>query len=92
MGSNIPKARAILENALATAVFKQSFQKAIREALALMKREQPAFKAPPRYPKLTDAQAVEALRLRASGWGVNDIARELDTNSGRVSEVINPKD
>jgi len=85
--SNIPEARRILIEALED----ETPHEHIREALKLLDRKQPAFRAARSIKALTDAQKAEARRLRADGMPVNSIARKLGTNHGRVSEDCAPE-
>jgi hypothetical protein len=86
--SNIPKARECLVFAI------QELDPAmknfwIRRALALMSRERPKFKCPATVPPLTEHQKHIARLLRDRHMPLNDIAQQLQTNIGRVSEAIN---
>lgn len=87
--SDIPEARRILEEALKGT--NPQWRVAVKKALMLMTRESADFRVPPGYPKLTPKEAVKARRMRSEGMGVNNIAAQLGTNVGRVSEAIHHK-
>jgi DNA-binding NarL/FixJ family response regulator len=91
--SDIPTARKILEAALFAepAMTEDGLRRAIRKALGLMWRRSPEFRAEKHYPPLSRRERSICRRLRASGVGINQIAHQLGTNVGRVSEVVNPK-
>lgn len=60
------------------------------EALTLLDREKPKFRAAKKYPRLTEPQKREARFLREDyGLSLNEIAQKLNTNIGRVSEAVN---
>jgi hypothetical protein len=86
--SNIPLARNILKDTLAWSL-PVPVRDNLTEALALMTRKSPEFVARRTIPPLTEPQKAQAILLRKGGMGVNDIARRLGTNIGRVSEAIN---
>lgn len=88
--SNIPRARTILENARKSDDLK-FIKLCIKYALNEMSREAPDFVAPKKYPRLTPAQEEQARALRAGGMPINEIARKIGTNIGRVSEAIHRK-
>lgn len=83
--SNIPEARRLLREALDC----DTPHEHIREALALLDRKKPAFKARAKVEPLSETKRIEARRMREGGMALNDIARRLNTNIGRVSEAIN---
>lgn len=89
--SNIPEARRILtqlrEHELECGPYH--IAKVLHEVLKLLDRKKPAFRARSSVPALTDDQRTEARRLRSLRKPVNEIARILGTNQGRVSEAIN---
>jgi hypothetical protein len=86
--SNIPLARRILNHAV-----DNHFNDAgklcsyIEDALDLMTRRSPKFVSPRRIRPLSETQKQKARDMRASGTPMNDIARALGTNLGRVSEA-----
>lgn len=84
MSSNIPHARALLRTA--TLQIAEA-QRIIDEALALMDRRKPDFRAKRQQPSLTEAQKARARRLRKQGMSILDIAHKLNANHGRVSEA-----
>lgn len=84
--SNIPEARRILEEALDGNLDPY---KAIQEALFLMTRKSPQFVSKRKIRPLTEEQKETARRMRDKGTPMNDIARLLNTNLGRISEAIN---
>jgi len=77
--SDIPKARQLIRDA----------HRLIATALKLLDREKPEFVAPAKLRKLTPEERERCRQLRQRGMAVNDIARMLGTNHGRVSEAIN---
>jgi len=88
--SDIPFARACLQKALKSD--ELAFVHAsIKIALRRLDREQPEFKAPRKLPPLTGQQVDFCRLLRGHGLPLNEIARKLGTNIGRVSEAINGK-
>ncbi len=87
--SDIPKARKIIEELLATSGLKRIVYDQLNVAYKLLSREPPKFRADPEYKPPTKAQAVEIKKLRARGWSVNKIADYTGTTIGRVSEIIN---
>lgn len=90
--SHIPRARAILQKTLDSDPGNERLLRyCIRQALALLDRERPEFKAPRKLPTLTTEHVDLCRKLHAEGKPVNDIARKLGTNIGRVSEAINGK-
>lgn len=88
--SDIPRARRILTTALDLDDLAD-VRKYIRRALALMVRTQPEFRCAPSVPALTREQRAQARQMRRHGMPVNEIARKLGTNHGRISEAINRK-
>jgi hypothetical protein len=90
--SDIPRAREILQKALDSDHGNEKLLRyCIREALRLLDREKPEFKAPRKLPTLTHDQVEFCRELRSDGLPLNEIARKLGTNIGRVSEAINGK-
>jgi hypothetical protein len=90
--SDIPRARAILQKALDSDHGNERMLRyCIREALNYLNREKPEFKAPRKLPSLTYDQIEFCRELRSTGLPLNEIARKLGTNIGRVSEAINGK-
>jgi hypothetical protein len=90
--SDIPRARAILQKALDSDHGNEKLLRyCIRQALALLDRERPEFTAPRKLPTLTRDHVELCRKLRAEGRPLNEIARKLGTNIGRVSEAINGK-
>lgn len=86
--SDIARAREILRKGLDGD--ERFLRYAVRHALALMTRESPEFIADDKLPPLTREQVKEAIRLRQEERrSINDIARKLKTNIGRVSEAVN---
>ena len=88
--SDIPRARAMLQKALDSEDIKFVHQ-AIKRALGLLTREQPEFRTRRKLPPLTREHVQLCRRLRHQGLPLNEIARKLGTNIGRVSEAINGK-
>lgn len=88
--SDIPFARVILRKALASDDIKFVHQ-AIKRALGMMGREQPEFMTRAKLPPLTREQVKAIRQMRAQEMPMNEIARKLGTNIGRVSEAINGK-
>jgi DNA invertase Pin-like site-specific DNA recombinase len=90
--SDIPRARAILQKALdCDPGNERMLRYCIRQALTLLDRERPEFTAPRKLPTLTHDQVEFIRELRSDGLPLNEIARKLGTNIGRVSEAINGK-
>lgn len=88
--SNIPRARAILEEAEASDWGNEKFLRyCIHEARKFLDREKPEFRVARHVPTMTIEQVEEARRLRAAGWGLQQIANHLGTQIGRVSEAVN---
>jgi DNA-binding NarL/FixJ family response regulator len=88
--SDIPRARAILRKVdKVSAGDERMLRYIIAQALRFLDREKPEWKAPRKLPPLTIEQAMQVKELRAEGLPMNEIARKLGTNIGRVSEVIN---
>jgi len=88
--SNIPFARHILCRALMYGSSNAEILRiGIEEALEHMTREQPDFIAPVKHSPLTKTQRDLARNMRATGMQLNDIAVQLGTNIGRISEAIN---
>lgn len=85
--SNIPRAREILRTALDDEWAEPSLRDAIRNALALLDRKKPEFVARRKLLPLTDKEKEQARYLRGTGMAMNDIARRLNTNLGRISEA-----
>jgi hypothetical protein len=88
--SDIPFARAVLRKALQSDDIK-FVHGSIRIALRRLDREPPEFKTPRKLPTLTREHVERCRQLRAEGLPLNEIARKLGTNIGRVSEAINGK-
>jgi DNA invertase Pin-like site-specific DNA recombinase len=88
--SDIPFARVILRKALASEDVKFVHQ-AIKRALGLLTRDAPEFMTRAKLPPLTREQVKTIRRLREQEMPMNEIARKLGTNIGRVSEAINGK-
>lgn len=86
--SDIPMARVVLEHAL-TKDTLEVVRKDIQTALNLMSRKKPAFVAERKIAPLSETDKEHARILRQQGHALNDIARRLQTNIGRVSEAIN---
>jgi hypothetical protein len=97
--SNIPDARYILEvliyameNGLGK-VKRKDIIMGIKDALGLMTRRSAVRRTeePPEHsPKLSKKQKKKVRKLHAEGKSQAQIARKITTNSGRVSEVVNP--
>ena len=85
--SNVPRARLRLREALRCHTTAE-MRKLIRQALGDMVREQPDFVSPPALPPLSRDQRRKAREMRYTGMPINDIARSLGTNIGRVSEAL----
>ena len=86
--SDIPRAREILTTALRSddaAILRMGIQ----YALNYMTREKPDFVAPVQHAPLTDEQRDRAREMRRNGMQIHNIAVELGTNQGRISEAIN---
>ena len=88
--SDIPFARACLQRALKSDDLK-FVHGSIRVALRRLDREKPEFIAPKKLPPLTEFQVLLCRALRTEGYPLNEIARKVKTNIGRVSEAINGK-
>lgn len=90
-GSNIPKARSLIEDVIADAVLEPWACKNLSDALDLMTRRSPKHRAARRSAPLTDdkAQEIKATRLRFPSWSLQQIAVSCQVNAGRVSEVLN---
>ena len=88
--SDIPFARAVLRKALQSDDLKFVYA-SIRIALKRLDREKPEFTTRAKLPPLTREQVKTIHRLRAQQMPMNEIARKLGTNIGRVSEAINGK-
>jgi len=43
---------------------------------------------PGRRKEFTDAEVAEIRRLRSSGWGIPDIAKQMGTGRSRIDAVI----
>jgi hypothetical protein len=90
--SNIPRAREHLRDAIHNHSGDVIYLcTAIRLALSEMKRERPKFRVDCELPPLKGDRRRTAIELRGKGWSLNRIAVALNTNIGRVSEVINGK-
>ena len=76
-GSDIPRARAILQEALDNGLDGFDSRNAIRQALALMTRRKPTKRAVTKYPKLTGPTAREAVRLHRQERQLVLVARML---------------
>ena len=88
--SDIPRARSRLQDALNSKTLSDC-KLHVYAALTLMTREKPKFRAPRAIPPLTPYQRAMAQMLRRRRIPINEIARKLGTNIGRVSEAINGK-
>jgi len=89
--SDIPRARRILQWALAEGIPLDATRKAINRALHLMIREKPEFRVEHDAEPMTDHKRKRACNLRRKGLSLRAIALALNTNIGRVSEAINGK-
>jgi hypothetical protein len=86
--SNIPEARRILEEARDHYAYDSGqLYGAIVQALELMKRKSPTFVAPRTIAPLSEVDKEWARLLRKQGLPMNEIARKLGTNLGRISEA-----
>jgi hypothetical protein len=90
MSSNIPKAKRLLQAALAAAEIDNviPLTTAIEQALALMDRKKPTYVAPRVVKALTRRQKQKALEMRKTGMSQKDIAMRLGTIGGRISEAL----
>ena len=89
--SDIPRARARLEKLLDYEFTTMFVRKEITAVIRLLKREQPEFRTRRKLPPLTRDHVTLCRQLRNEGRPLNEIARKLGTNIGRVSEAINGK-
>lgn len=89
--SDIPRARARLEKLLDFDDMSLFVRKEITAVIRLLKREQPEFRTRRKLPSMTRDQVQFCRKLRSQGLPLNEIARKLGTNIGRVSEAINGK-
>jgi len=89
--SDIPRARARLEKLLDFDDMSLFVRKEITAVIRLLKREQPEFRTRNKLPPLTREHVALCRKLRNEGLPLNEIARKLGTNIGRVSEAINGK-
>ena len=89
--SDIPRARRILQWALAEDINLKSTRAAIRRAVVLMTRKTPAFRVEHDAEPMSDHKRLRARNLRRKGLSLRSIAAALNTNIGRVSEAINGK-
>lgn len=87
--SNIPEARRVLKDALDRFASQEQLREAMWQALDLMTRKSPTFVARRAIPPLTEEDKQYARILRNNGYALNDIAHQLGTNIGRVSEAVN---
>ena len=85
--SNIPKARALIEDVLTEGTIDTQSRVALYEALSHMTRKNPEFIARRHNAPLSIEQKVQARRMRNEGAAMNYIAQLLGTNIGRVSEA-----
>lgn len=88
--SDIPRAKEIIDE-LFDGRLSYIVRRKLRQARRLMDREKPEFKVDRDVPRFTRKKALLARRLRKQHWGLNRIARYLDTQIGRVSEAVNGK-
>jgi hypothetical protein len=88
--SNIPLARSKL---LLVRQFHPTpaVRRLIKEALDLMHRRKPKFRAPPEYKGMNRTQRRRARTLRREGMSIHRIALVLRTTNGRVSEAVSGK-
>jgi len=89
--SDIPRARRILQWALAEDRDLHATRKAINRALRLMTRKSPEFRVEHDAEPMNDRKRKRARILRRQGISLRNIALALNTNIGRVSEAINGK-
>jgi hypothetical protein len=89
--SYIPRARARLEKLLDHEDMPIFVFKEITAVIRLLKREQPEFRTRRKLPPLTREHVALCNKFRNDGLPLNEIARKLGTNIGRVSEAINGK-
>lgn len=96
--SNIPEARNLLKQAFICldnaseggydVAIAEALDK-ITDALVLMSRRKPKFVSPKKIRPLSPAEELRAVYLRnVEHLPLNDIARELKTNLGRISEAL----
>lgn len=94
MGSNIPKAREILEELVKDAEFLDMWEVRLRvkEALGHMTRSSPKSRATVKSNPITDEilEKIRALGHEAVDLDLSqqDIANAVGVNPGRVSEVL----
>jgi hypothetical protein len=90
--SNIPKARELLHDALAT--MPAPWHQQVAEALKLMCREAPAKRRAPVEKQPMDAFLAERIRAyvaRHPAEQLQDVAGLFNVNIGRVSEALHRK-
>lgn len=87
--SDIPQARVRLQTLLRYDDLPPFVRLEIASIIPLLGREQPKFKTKVKLPPMTRDQVELARELRDEGMPINEIARKLGTNIGRVSEAIN---
>jgi len=87
--SDVPQARARLEALLRYDGLPPFVRKEIASIIPLLGRERPEFVTKVKLPPMTRDQVHMARKLRSDGLPLNEIARKLGTNIGRVSEAIN---
>lgn len=88
--SNVPKAREILQSALAMRADEDGMRASIAEALGYMTRVHTKPRAKPESRKMTPviARQVQAFFGRNQGMSVRQIADIFQIGTGRVSEAI----
>lgn len=88
MGSNIPRARELLLDALALDM-EPTARTAVSEALRLMTRASPVRRAPIQHRVTKDKKAmIRRIAAMYPDMHVADIAQLADVNPGRVSEAL----
>lgn len=90
-GSDIPGARAIIEQVINDNTLQHGHKARLQEALAKMTRRRPVKVAPRQTKPVTAEVRAEIRRIAAENpdWTMQQIGTATDTNSGRVSEVLN---
>lgn len=91
MSSNIPRAREILADALASARTMADYRGAVETALRLMTRASPARRRAPEQSQPMDDALARRVRAMAHGnpdMPLAEIAAQLGVNPGRVSEAL----